>query len=744
MRRRFTIHKDFTKPININNYLTIEASEDGLTASLSINACRYCVDGDGNWKTLLAGTATESINSGHTLSFKGNLTPIKLYGIGTFTINKKCNLKGNCMSMLFGDNAADNYSLSSKDYAFHNLFGGCRNIVNVNSNFLPATTLAKYCYNDMFSNCTSLTTAPALPATTLADYCYNYMFRGCTSLTTAPKLPATTLANYCYDSMFYGTNVLPDCSNIDFASSTVVASGGLKGLFSGTKVTDNDLERLLPKNDNGRYYLPATTLAKYCYCCMFMNCSNLTTAPELPATTLANSCYYKMFMDCSNLTTAPELPATTLANSCYQQMFYNCTSLTTAPELPATTLADYCYNYMFCDCTKLNYIKMLATNISASMCLDYWVSRVSSTGTFVKNAAMTSLPTGASGIPSGWTVEEYGDFSTEPLTFNILSAGTINWAASTVGIEKTIDYKLNDGEWTSITYNTGSSAPTITVNPGDKLQLRGNNAQYGIDYFTYSSFGGSALFEIEGNIMSLIYGDDFKNKLTISSTYAFYGLFKDCTNLVSAKNLVLPATTLANYCYNNMFYGCTSLTTAPTLPATTLAEDCYGSMFDNCTSLTTIPSLLPATTLANGCYTGMFYGCTSLTTAPTLPATDLADYCYNGMFGNCTKLTTAPELPATTLTDSCYSYMFGGCTSLTTAPELPATTLADWCYQEMFMDCASLNYIKCLATDIFASDCTYSWVSGVASTGTFVKAPSMASWTTDENGIPTGWTVQNA
>lgn len=59
---------------------------------------------------------------------------------------------------------------------------------------------------------------------------------------------------------------------------------------------------------------------------------------------------------------------------------------------------------MFYGCYKLNYIKMLATNISAPDCLLNWVSRVSSTGTFVKNAAMTSLPTGASGIPSGWTV----------------------------------------------------------------------------------------------------------------------------------------------------------------------------------------------------------------------------------------------------------------------------------------------------------------------------------------------------
>ena len=112
-----------------------------------------------------------------------------------------------------------------------------------------------------------------------------------------------------------------------------------------------------------------------------------------------------MFNNCSSLTTAPELPATTLENNCYQNMFYGCTSLTTAPELPATTLASNCYYAMFYSCKKLNYIKMLATDISASNCLNNWVKDVSSTGTFVKNASMMSLPTGASGIPSGWTVQ---------------------------------------------------------------------------------------------------------------------------------------------------------------------------------------------------------------------------------------------------------------------------------------------------------------------------------------------------
>ena len=86
-------------------------------------------------------------------------------------------------------------------------------------------------------------------------------------------------------------------------------------------------------------------------------------------------------------------------------------------------------------------------------------------------------------------------------------------------------------------------------------------------------------------------------------------MFNECTSLTTAPEL--PATTLTNYCYNDMFSGCTSLTTAPSLPATTLAIGCYRLMFDGCTSLTTAPSL-PATTLAEYCYWCMFYGCANL------------------------------------------------------------------------------------------------------------------------------------
>ena len=356
-------------------------------------------------------------------------------------------------------------------------------------------------------------------------------------------------------------------------------------------------------------------------------------------------------------------------------------------------------------------------------------------------------------------VKEKTDYSNDYLTFVALEDSTFKLTSNAV------NYSLDDGQtWTALA--SGTASPTVTA--GNKIMWKGEltpNSSVGI-----GKFSATANFNVQGNIMSLLFGDDFTNQTDLTGKdYAFYNLFYQNTNIKSAKNLILPATkladscygsmfngctslvnapqlpatTLATYCYDGMFYGCTSLVTAPQLPATTLASNCYSRMFQYCTNLTSAP-VLPATILASGCYESMFNGCTSLTTAPTLPATTLTSSCYNSMFNGCTGLTTAPELPATTLTNSCYGGMFSGCTGLTTAPELPATTLAYSCYQNMFDGCSSLNYIKCLATTISATSCLSDWVSGVASIGTFVKAANMTSWTTGTSGIPSGWTIETA
>ena len=299
---------------------------------------------------------------------------------------------------------------------------------------------------------------------------------------------------------------------------------------------------------------------------------------------------------------------------------------------------------------------------------------------------------------------------------------TIGFKCNLNNVKRTISISTDNGvTWTGKTSST-SGKILATLNTGEKMLIKGDNSSYAISGTTegsYNYFTSTKQFVLEGNIMSLINSANFENLNTLTSERTFYRLFYNCSKLVSAENLLLPAMTLTRDCYGSMFVSCTSLTTAPALPATTLAERCYY---------------------------GMFHNCSSLTTAPELPATTLANYCYRYMFWQCKSLTSAPSvLPATTLAEGCYQEMFAVCTSLTTAPALPATTLVDYCYAGMFTVCTSLNYIKAmfLTDPNYQSNNVYTldWVRGVASSGTFVKN-SAATWNlTGNDGIPTGWTV---
>lgn len=396
---------------------------------------------------------------------------------------------------------------------------------------------------------------------------------------------------------------------------------------------------------------------------LFSGCTGVISAENMATEgTLNDYSFARMFRGCTNLTTPPALPATTLEKECYYMMFYGCTSLTTAPELPATTLVEKCYQNMFSGCTSLNYVKCLATDISASACTSGWLSGVAASGTFVKDVNMTNWGTGINGIPTGWTVQDYPaptpiDYSTHYLTFTALDAGSFSYYSNDEN--GLVSYSTDNGA----TWSTPSASVNIaSVASGDVIMWKGTYDPSSITGTSIGQFYASGNFEVEGNILSLVYGDNFAGQ---TASVNLQSMFADNYYIISAENLVLPATTLTQACYMNMFQGCQNLATAPALPATTLATNCY-------------------------------------------------------------------------------SYMFQGCNSLTTAPELPASTLADGCYDSMFSNCEVLDYIKCLATDISATDCTANWVDTIETTGTFVKAASMSSWTTGADGIPTGWTVENA
>lgn len=303
--------------------------------------------------------------------------------------------------------------------------------------------------------------------------------------------------------------------------------------------------------------------------------------------------------------------------------------------------------------------------------------------------------------------EPQHDYSQDYFTTIATESGTIRFSIESgvpTSFFSSISYSTDGGNTWTTTNNVDEQEVTVNVNvnEGDKILWKGSgkalgHGYYDQDYYAYyydahCSFYKYEGFEVEGNIMSLLNGDNFYGtQLDSEYTYQFVLLFAN-SHITSAENLIFPQNTTWG-CYNAMFSGCGYLKKAPQLLATTLADNCYYAMFNGCSLLTKAPKILPATTLSNNCYYQMFY--------------------------NCNALTTAPELPAPTLVRNCYYQMFNGC--------------------------RNLNYIKCLATNISASNCTYGWVYNVASSGTFVKAASMTSWTRGNNGIPSySWTVQNA
>lgn len=474
---------------------------------------------------------------------------------------------------------------------------------------LSRTSVPANCFYYLFEYCTALTDPPEMPATELNSSCYFCMFNGCTSLKRAPYLPATKFqnqsyqyANSCYAMMFYGCSSLKDVPDFPTPISRL-SSSSHNAMFYGCTS--------LVKAPN----INATSVADSCFAMMFYGCSSLKYAPELPATTMYSYCYDSMFQKCASLENAPELPATMLSNGCYQYMFSGCKKLEDAPELPAQYLASSCYKQMFQQCSYVTNVYMSGITSGKYVPATH--------GSLATDHAITVL------------------YQQKPGPYRGLCF-TANTAGSTVELRRSgspyaisLEYKVNDSEWAS--YVPSSTGAITLQNVGDKVWFRAGtsgNANFSKSAENRYWFTMSGSIAASGNIQSLL--DQTLKKMDVPAS-SFYDLF----------------------------FNCSSLTSAPLLPATTLSKDCYSYMFERCTSLTKAPAL-PATTLAVMCYYSMFYGCSSLSEPPALPATSLAVNCYGWMFGNCTSLETAPTLAAQTLVDSGYGYMFKGCSNLKT------------------------------------------------------------------------------
>lgn len=279
--KQITITQKYT-PIS-RRYFTMEVLTAGKifwacgssTGSYVSRTIEYRING-GTWNSITSQTSYTSANTinvveNDVVEFKGdNSSYGEAYKWNGFRFNSDItvNLKGNIMSMIDSigfDNCYDftsAYALTSfletnsnaiqdasqlvlqatglTDYCYYRFLGANRAMTGIPS--LPATTIKKGCYSDMFYNCkvTDLSNY-SLPATTLEDHCYYNMFASCTLLTNSPELPAQVLEPYCYAYMFNGCSSLNSikCLATDMSANRCTTNWVYGVANSGTFIKDS-------------------------------------------------------------------------------------------------------------------------------------------------------------------------------------------------------------------------------------------------------------------------------------------------------------------------------------------------------------------------------------------------------------------------------------------------------------------------------------------------------------------------
>ena len=422
--------------------------------------------------------------------------------------------------------------------------------------------------------------------------------------------------------------------------------------------------------------------------------------------------------------------ATILANLRYQSAT---TTISKASDRPALTGTAVTFN-LAANNPSINHFTLNKAMKTLRVCVKGSSSiLVSATAASPTTDFYVAIPTAASqtyyieGVDS--RLSEYFQAKTAALSANMYYSASITLAeypltfepvsaATTVTIPNseslTYEYSTNDGaSWTS-----AAASVAIYVPVGQRLmvqRLTGNCANL-IGTITISQ-----PCYVYGNVHSLF---GFRNKLNGSFGRNGYGeLFRDQANLYSHRfrNIcIVPvdgtnnADDMSNMFYS-MFYGCSSLTTAPVLDFSNLDTSAVIDM--------------------RNMFYSMFYGCSSLTTAPVLDFSnwntsnvqDMSSM-FNSMFSWCTSLTTGPVLDFSNLDTSSDAWM-------------------NAMFHSMFSRCGNLNAVKMKLTNTTILGDTSGFrdfLKGANTTGTLtVSSGTTNYWNAIKAAgyIPSGWTI---
>ena len=487
--------------------------------------------------------------------------------------------------------------IASSQNACQGMFYGCSSLTTAPR--LPSLSFSSTgTYWHMFNGCSSLVEAPELPAETLNNWTYAFMFANCTSLTTPPRLIARTIPASCYTSMFAGCTALESLPEL---YCTSINSSGCANMFQGcTKIKISTSQTGEYQNV---YRIPSsgtlTTTGSNMLQNMFANTGGTFVGTPTHSTNYytSNSVRYNI---ASELKNGIVTGANYIASNSSTVLSLSAERDFELPDKISVLGASYVYNKAAGTLTISNpteHVDVYGICDQNLGCL-----RIDSPNSF-------TLATYSSTATWDGTLE----YSTDKNTWSTWD-GTLISSSSQDGVYYLYLRGQNN---TYLTYNSVADETQRWVLTGEDIHLAGDTNDL-LNYngtVTLASKCFASLFASNSQLTKA-------SNLIISQVNASescHRMFSGCNGLEEAP--MLPSTELAAGCYYYMFYRCLC---TPALPATILYANCYESMCRGYNTGTSVLCALPALTLADSCYTNMFYS-----SRVALSSTQRSGYIYS-------------------------------------------------------------------------------------------------------------------
>ena len=389
---------------------------------------------------------------------------------------------------------------------------------------------------------------------------------------------------------------------------------------------------------------------------MYYECSLLKSVPDMDTSRVTEMGY--MFRGCSSLTSVPDMDTSKVTNM--YSMFNTCSSLTSVPDMDTTQVTDM--SWMFYGCSSLTSVPAMITSNVTSM-----------RAMFQSCSSLTTVP--AMDTSKGTNMVSM---------FNTCSSLTYVPDLQASNVEDVTNMfrncmSLTDGNVRLIGRHPNVDTTDMIIN--SSLTLEPFYDKDGLPLVQFTLGDGTEArdqFQAELTARGLSYATvtELPFAIQLVGTGSAQNMFDGCTSLTSVPDMDTSQVTNMSW----MFYECSSLTSVPDLDTAQVTT--MERMFSYCSSLTHVPYMDTAqvTNMKD-----MFSYCSSLTTAPALNTSQVTN--MRGMFYLCPALTHAPALDTRQAVNM--TYMFGSCSSLVHVPDMYTSQATE--LVSMFQHCSSLT-----------------------------------------------------